>query len=900
MPFAVERCSPTVSDAPGGHRRSGQASRFGGQSRLGGWLLIRLVIPLLALASLARAEPSQAHELLRQALYRAELYNWAGAAPQFFEAERLFLAAGDKRNALQARLGGVRANIERERRPLHAIAAQLARQLDTEPLLRTDKRLRMFCLIVKGDISTEIDTKAMRRDWEQVQVLAREIGDSKWENRALAQLGLAAFYEGNVELARKSVGTALLVAAKTGDAGAQIRYLTALGVGLASSQMYDEALPYLDNALRIAMATPDSGYPFTTQEVRAEVLAGLGKLDEAQRLAADVLERARQSGRDAHSVTVLLIMSRIAKAKGHSEAALSVLEQAVVRAKSAGLLRLVANAQGQLAQLYRERRNLDKAAHYTSLAAAATQASGDVWAVPQSLLALAELQISQGRYLAAARVLARADAFVDAMIHDSSSVQGKTALIRAASDIYTRHFSLLAEHLQSPARAYALIERVRGRVATDELLAGSAASREARRTEQAVSRLRLQLMAARSSTEVRRIADRIFAEEQARLVDPEVSILKARSRQTIGLRQVQRGLDPSTVLLEYVLAEPRSYCLVVTRRTSRIVGLPDRAQIERLVGAYLQAVKDQRAAKQEARQLHQAILQPIQEVEHGRRLVAVRDGQLHLVPFDALLDAAGRFVVETHSVVYAPSATSFHLLMQEGRTAKARQSLLAVGGLPYSRSGLLQVSLEREFRADRFADLPASGDEIKVAQAALRPGNATLLTGREATESAFKRLDLAQYRTIHLAVHGSASERNPQRAALVLLSDPAGGEDGFLQASEVVQLRLDADLVVLSACETAVGPLQGQEGIATLSRAFLLAGARAVVSTLWPVSDSFSLFLMKRFYAHLAAGQPASAALTMAKRDVLRQFGDKVVPYQWAGFALEGASGGALAEVARR
>ena len=88
-----------------------------------------------------------------------------------------------------------------------------------------------------------------------------------------------------------------------------------------------------------------------------------------------------------------------------------------------------------------------------------------------------------------------------------------------------------------------------------------------------------------------------------------------------------------------------------------------------------------------------------------------------------------------------------------------------------------------------------------------------------------------------------------------------------------MQLRFDADLVVLSACDTAVGPLQGQEGIANLSRAFLLAGARTVVSTLWQIDDSSSLFLMKRFYAHLSANRSAASALTAAKRDMLRTFG---------------------------
>lgn len=123
----------------------------------------------------------------------------------------------------------------------------------------------------------------------------------------------------------------------------------------------------------------------------------------------------------------------------------------------------------------------------------------------------------------------------------------------------------------------------------------------------------------------------------------------------------------------------------------------------------------------------------------------------------------------------------------------------------------------------------------------------------------------------------------------MLLSDPAAGEDGYLQASEIVQLKLDADLVVLSACDTDVGPIQGEEGIATVARSFLLAGARAVVSTLWSVDDTFSLFLMKQFYKHIANHEAAPFALADAKRDVLHRFGVQAVPYYWAAFTFEGA-----------
>src|SRR5581483_401272 len=180
--------------------------------------------------------------------------------------------------------------------------------------------------------------------------------------------------------------------------------------------------------------------------------------------------------------------------------------------------------------------------------------------------------------------------------------------------------------------------------------------------------------------------------------------------------------------------------------------------------------------------------------------------------------------------------------------------------------------------------------KIELAQRTFSKQRSRLLTGRSATEAAFKAMPLSKYRVIHLAVHAFADPTFPDRAALVLLSDSPAGEDGFLQASEVVQLHLDTDLVVLSACDTAVGPLQGQEGIANLSRAFLLAGARSVISTVWQVEDSSSLYLMKRFYVHLMQRRSPASALTAAKRDMLRTFGRQTVPYQWAGFTIEGAA----------
>src|SRR5262249_49741255 len=210
------------------------------------------------------------------------------------------------------------------------------------------------------------------------------------------------------------------------------------------------------------------------------------------------------------------------------------------------------------------------------------------------------------------------------------------------------------------------------------------------------------------------------------------------------------------------------------------------------------AVRAKRPAPAEARDLFDVLLRPMPEVARARYLVVIRDGPLHLVPFDSLMDEAGHYIAETHTVAYVPSATAFYLLAKQKRRPQSfSRTLLAVGGVPYDPDKVKQASLTRGYEVGGFADLPASKEEVLAAEAAVPDRNNTILLGPKATESAFKRADLTQYRILHLAVHGFANSVYPHRAALVLLSDPSRGEDGFLQASEVVQLRTNAEVVIL-------------------------------------------------------------------------------------------------------
>lgn len=854
-------------------------------------LLLRIAVMIVCNSLLSGQEP-EAKERLAQGLHLADLYNWAAAAPEFAQAEHLFNKAGDQRNALYARLGLIRSNIEREQQTLPTVAAHLAEELEDNPLLQNDKELRMFCLIVKGDIDTENTTGVMKEDWEKVERLAQELGNTKWQYRALAQLGIAAFYNADLETARKDVGTALEAATKEGDTGAQVRILTILSNGLVESRMYEQSLAYAENAINIATSTPDVGYQFTAQSIRIASLIGLRRLDTAQHIVDEVLTRAREAQRTEHEADTLRLAADVDEARGDRESALARLQEAITLGESAGLTRLLAEVYGKAAEIHREKGELEYAEHFAELASASTQASGDLWAVPKRLQTLAEIEVARGKYEEADRVYNRAEAFLDSTIGNVSTVLEKTAVITASSQIYSQHFALIANRFSDPRKAYSIIEQVRGRAEAD-LLSKPPASTGTKTAQRAVSQLRLKLAAARSTDEVRSLRDQIFMKEQALWITPGASAFESKPREPVAIEQIQQVLAPSSVLLEYVIADPNSYCLMITHGGSRIVRLGSKTQIEALVAAYLTAVKARLPAIIEARRLYDALLGPIRETTQKETLIIVRDGQLHLIPFDGLRDESGNLAVETRTVIYSPSATSVYLLAEQKRPQTSRKALLAVGGVPYVGSSMNRSGLTRGFNLNGFADLPSSADEVRIARAAFPKEKADVFVGAVASESAFKAAGLNEYRIIHLAVHGFADSTFPDRAALVLLSDPSAGEDGFLQASEIVQLRLDTDLVILSACDTAVGPLQGQEGIANLSRAFLLAGSRAVISTLWQIDDTSSLFLMKHFYSHLTMNQPPALALRAAKRDMLRTYGSKALPYLWAGFTIEGADGAA-------
>jgi CHAT domain-containing protein/tetratricopeptide (TPR) repeat protein len=837
-----------------------------------------------------RPHEASAKDRLRHAIHLAELDNWSAAEPEFSRAETLFTAEGDERNRLYAHCGKLIGTMEQ--RSVLTTLDEIQTTLDHNPVVRSDSDLKFFWLIAKGFADGELQSPAMKQDWETIKVLSHELHNSKWEYRALAQLAIAAYQEGDVQTAMTDVGMAVSGAAKALDSGALMRFLTLIGQAYSDGGKYSQALPYLDAALALAAVTPEAGYRFLTNEAKTNTLIGLSHLSEATRLANEIRSRAVQNGRREHEAIALELLGTIADTTHDDHAALSYLQESARLSKAVGAVRQLADSQSLMADIYRRTNDLPNAEHFAALAAAGTQAAGDFGYLPQRLNQLAKLKTARGNYLEADRIYRDAESFVDLMIAGSSSILAKRFLTHFSSNLYSEHFALVADHLNDKPKAFGIIEQLRGRITADILAFGSATSKDAIAVERHISEVQLHLISARTTDEFNQLRDELFLSEQSRLAIPEINILPTGRTSEVDITAIQKSLGPHAVLLEYVLSNPRSYCLVIAQRAVSIAPLAGLGTIESVSTNYIKAVKAREQGAAEARELYILLIQPVAPLIKRKGLtVIVRDGPLHLLPFDSFIEpSSGLYLAEMTTVVYAPSAATFYLLNKRRHAVLPPSPLLAVGGVPYAGLDMKQFALMDDYGTNRIFDLPNSNNEVMAANAALPSQRNVLLLGRNATESAFKRAALSEFGAIHLAAHGFASDKYPDRAAVILLPDPKAGEDGFLQVSEIVQLHLRAELVVLSACDTAVGPIDGEEGIATLSKAFLVAGASSTVSTLWSISDSSSFALMQQFYTHLSKKEAPPYALAAAKRDMLRTSGHNTPPYYWAAFIFQGAA----------
>lgn len=843
-------------------------------------------------------------KVMATADHYAFLGNWAVAGPLYTRAEGLFHNRGDSRNEIHCRVGRIRGTAETM--SFSKVSSMLQEELDN-PIVQSDARLKLWCLTAKGYTDLDLDPVSSRKEWEEARAVAKSLGEKAWEARASAELGIISFLEGNGADAKKLVGDAFFSAVLTGDAGAQVRYLSMFGNALNELRRYEEALEYFNRALVLASHTPDIGFPFMAYEGKAQALVATNRNNEAESLLKDALDKAKRFGRRGHESQLYIDLGKAARAKGDREGAITYLRKASDLARSAQFYRMDADAMYELAGVYRSQNKLEFAQACLQQGIAASRTIGDRFYLPRDLAALAEVKSLQGDPRAAESLYEQATDVLDGLLVNSASPNAKSSIVAAMSDIYVQDFALAA-HLQNVSEAFEIVERARGRSAADLLRSSgrsTATTPNETPADRQITNLQLRLLHSVSMTERKQILADLFDTEQKRAL--ETGTPTRSLAHPVRLSELRMVLRRDEVFLEYVVSDSASYCLVVSRQRADLIRLSARRDtLDRAVQSYLRQVRGKENAEGEGRRLYTILLERTMRMHENLRLIVVPDGPLNSLPFEALRGAGGKYVLASHVVSYVPSGTVLYVLRTSHRESNPNLPFLGVGDVNYETSGQRPAQNMGPSGSDevtrgiydlvgaRFPDLPGSREEV-LSAAKVFGEKSVLLIGTEASEAAFKSEPLSKFKVIHLAVHGVAEPKYPERAALVLGPDPQNREDGLLQAREITMLRLNADLVTLSACDTGIGKLQGEEGVESLERAFLIAGARTVVATLWSADDTFSAVLLKSFYTHLANHEDKGSALRNAKLDMIRKFGQEAPPYYWAGFTLSGEAASPIA-----
>jgi CHAT domain-containing protein/tetratricopeptide (TPR) repeat protein len=421
-------------------------------------------------------------------------------------------------------------------------------------------------------------------------------------------------------------------------------------------------------------------------------------------------------------------------------------------------------------------------------------------------------------------------------------------------------------------------------------------------------------------------------EAQIRVASPRYAALT--QPQPLTLKEIQsQTLDSGTVLLEYELGEERSFLWVVTPDSISAFQLPKRAEVESLARRFYLNTSSPTADRSEsddsAAALSQLLFGPVADRLEHKRLLIVAEGALQYVPFAALpVPKAvgtrtlndGQFLAAQHEIVSLPSASSLVFLRRElGSRPSAPKTIAMLADPVFAPDDPrvrhpqgAKLSFRQRVNDEGARTLAAINFDLSLRDAAAGNGTIRRLpsTRREAVAiaglvpKAERKLALdfdaslatalsgtmSQYRILHFATHGLLDSQRPELSGLVLsLVDRDGRpQDGFLQVHEIYNLKLPADVVVLSACRTALGRDVKGEGLLGITRGFMYAGAARVVASLWEVDSRATAELMTRFYREMLTNKRSPAAALRAAQTSMAHDAHWHSPYYWAGFVIQG------------
>jgi CHAT domain-containing protein len=809
----------------------------------------------------------------------------------------MFRNRGDKRNELYARIGRLRAS---QNLSWDKLSNELTSILH-DPIASTDNGLRLWCLAAKGYTELNLNTMSAKYAWTEALQVANDLKDEQWAARAKGELGTIAFLEGDTARAVSLIGGAIFSAFKTGDIDAQVRLLSMLGNGFNEERRFPEAVTIFRRAIQTAEEKRDTGTPFIAYSGMVTALAGTADYAQAKQIANNALRKAQSENRQIATAEMLMLAGDLDLAQNNLLRAESYYQEAGQITRQLNFVRGIAETMFALSEVEQRLDHRKTAVTALRVAIAASRLLGDRYYLPRDLTALAELRMADKRYREAEKLFEEAEDVLDGIIVHQHSFEEGTAHAGSMSRTYLGHFRL-EQKIGRIDRAFEAIERVRGRSVASKMYVRQqtgAKSPVVMKIEGDIAATQFALLHVDEPKSRSTLMEQLEAQERSLAFELNEAGLKRDDTlpKPATLKTLQSVLRPGEIFAEYVLDEPTAFCIVATRSQKALISLPaGSGKIRGLVRAYLSELNEKKSEDQLAAELYGILLAPVISSFNESRIIISADDALYGLPFESLRDHSG-LVLNSKVLSYTPSGTVLWKL----RTAAFKESnrpLLAVGAVDYKFArelpqGFIHTSMGAtvvrglaQFSGARLENLPGTRDEV-LAVAQIAGPDSRVLQGQDATEARFKSEALPEFRVIHLATHAAADPEYPDRASLILGVSPKTSDDGLLQVREIMGLSLNAGLVTLSACETRVGADRQEAGVVNLEQAFLIAGARAVLASLWNVEDRSTTALMKAFYQHLAKGEDKALALTHAKREILERYGD-ASPYYWAGFVIVG------------
>ncbi len=780
------------------------------------------------------------------------------------------------------------------------------------------------------------EPEAALRSYREILERQRALGDRKAEARALNSLGVLFDSLGQFGDALDSYAAALAIVHPSGDRLWEAALLHNLGAAYSARGDFQRALANLEQALAIRREIGDKPGEARTETAIAGAWSRLGEsaraLDAGRRAAAVASTASDRWG----EMLARRLLGEVNLAAGQPAAALPELTRALElarlldnRADEALILRGLGEAHLALKQPEEAARLLAQAVDR----ARAVRTPGRILA---ALTALARAERALGRLAEARSRVEEALSLIETLRATETSPDLRASFLASVHAAFELAIDLLMElDRREPDRGHAraafeVSERARARSLLDLLQEAGTDVRQGvdpllRDRERALL-VRLNAKAGRQAsllkgpaTEKRvRAAEEEVRSALAELAEVEAEIRRSSPRYAALTQppvarsgEIQDLLDGETLLLEYALGEERSFLWAVDRDSVTAFELPARDRIEaaaREVYSQLSVLAHgDGGSGQAAAGLSRMVLGPVAARLGGRRLIVVADGELQYIPFGVLPlpESTGVLLIDRHEIANAPSASTVALRRRLSRREPVPGAVAVLADPVFdpqdprvpprvSASAGAPPSAAPPLRSapgdGPLLRLPWTRREAEAITAVAPPGTSLLALDFRASRETALSPELARYRIVHFATHGLIDSQTPALSGLMLsrVGEKGAPVDGFLGLGDVYNLRLGADLVVLSGCETALGKEVRGEGLVGLTQGFLYAGAKQVAASLWRVEDRATAELMSRFYRGLLVeGRPPAAALRLAQLAVRK---DKRwrSPYYWSGFVLQG------------